>query len=49
MSLGFGRGSRVEGTMLKVDGILSRVEGEMSRVHFFVTGTFQTTFPAGYN
>ena len=35
--------------MSRVEGILSRVEGKMSRIHFFVTRTFQTTFPAGYN
>ena len=31
-SLGFGRGSRVEGTKSKVEGNMSRVEGNMSRV-----------------
>ena len=32
MSLGFGRGSRVEGTKSRVEGNMSRVEGNMSRV-----------------
>ena len=31
-SLGFGRGSRVEGTKSRVEGNMSRVEGNMSRV-----------------
>ena len=31
-SLGFCRGSRVEGTMSRVEGTMSRVEGTMSRV-----------------
>ena len=32
LSVGFCRGSRVEGRMSRVDGILSRVEGKVSRV-----------------
>ena len=32
LSLGFGRGSRVEGTKSRVEGNMSRVEGNMSRV-----------------
>ena len=31
-SLGFGRGSRVEGTKSRVEGNMSRVEGAKSRV-----------------
>ena len=30
--MGFGRGSRVEGTKSRVEGNMSRVEGNMSRV-----------------
>ena len=32
LSLGFGRGSRVEGTKSRVEGNMSTVEGNMSRV-----------------
>ena len=36
MSVGFCRGSRVEGKMSSVEGKMSRVDGKMSRVICFV-------------
>ena len=40
LSVGFCRGSRVEGRMSGVDGILSRVKGKISRIE----GSFLIVF-----